>query len=604
MKKLNQRRRYVMGRRQHKFFFLLTVLSILFSFVTCADQQSAALDMDSMAWWQKTNAFEIYVNSFQDSDGDGYGDLEGIRQRLDHLKSLGVGVVWLTPVYGSPMVDNGYDVADYYSINPRYGTMDDMDRLIREADEKGIRIVMDLVFNHTSDQCGWFVESSKDKTNEYSDWYIWSDAKPDGSAPNNWRSIFGGSAWTWCETRGQYYLHTFASAQPDLNWENPDVRDALCNIANFWIDKGAGGFRMDAITYIKKPADFSDGPADGSDGMVSIHDMTANTEGILDYLEEFKEKVCEGKDICTVAEANGVAADQLHLWVGENGVFDMLFEFSHVNLEFSGAEVWCEAKAWTLRDLKKALTDSQEATKDNGWYPIFFENHDKPRSIDHYFPEDADPVLAGKAMGTILLTLRGTPFIYQGEELGFKNVSWDSIDSYDDLSSKSQYDTALDEGYTREEAMGFVHRFSRDNARTPMHWDVSEQAGFTTGTPWLPVHNNYKEVNARVEENDSASVLSWYRDLVRFRSENPVLIGGTYEEVLAGSDEIYAYIREDDLDRLLVLVNFTGDETTYDPDQAGLRETEGSQILMSSYGDTDSCIGVLRPYETVIVRAG
>lgn len=593
-----------MKRNFNRMITLLLALILVLSCQAFAETESEALDPDSMAWWQKINAFEIYVNSYQDSDGDGYGDLEGIRQRLDHLKSLGVGAVWLTPVYESPMVDNGYDVADYYTINPRYGTMDDMDRLIREADEKGIRIVMDLVFNHTSDQCEWFIESSKDRTNEYSDWYIWRDPKPDGSEPNNWRGIFGGSAWTWCEARGQYYLHTFASAQPDLNWENPDVRDALCDIANFWIDKGVGGFRMDAITYIKKPADFSDGTPDDQDGMVSIHDMTANTDGILDYLEEFKEKVCVGKDIFTVAEANGVAADQLYLWVGTNGVFDMLFEFSHVNLEFNGAEVWCKAASWTLKDLKKALTDSQEATKDNGWYPIFFENHDKPRSIDHYFPEDADPVLAGKAMGTVLLTLRGTPFIYQGEEVGFKNVSWDSIDSYNDLNSKSQYETALENGYSEEEAMEFVHRFSRDNARTPMQWDPSDEAGFTTGTPWLPVHEDYKEVNAEVEEQEPVSVLSWYQDLTAFREQNPVLIDGTYEEVLADSDEIYAYLREDDSDRLLILVNFTGEEAEYDPREAGLQEEDSPEILMSSYNDTDGSIGTLRPYESMILRAG
>lgn len=573
--------------------------------VVSAAEEPAEPGTDGMAWWQKINAYEIYVNSFQDSDGDGYGDLNGIRQRLDHLQSLGVGAIWLTPVYASPMVDNGYDVSDYYEINPRYGTMEDMDALIREAEEKGIRVVMDLVYNHTSDQCRWFLESSKDRTNAYSDWYIWRDPQPDGSAPNNWRSIFGGSAWTWCEARGQYYLHTFAPEQPDLNWADPEVRDALFDVANFWIDKGAGGFRMDAIPYIKKPDDFSDGPVDDSEGMASVHDMTANTEGILDYLREFKEKVCEGKDVFTVAEANGVTPDQLHLWVGKDGVFDMLFEFSHVNLEFQGAEVWCKAADWTLRDLKKALTDSQEATKDNGWYPIFFENHDKPRSIDHYFPEDADPVLAGKALGTVLLTLRGTPFIYQGEEIGLKNADWDSPDDYNDLNTAAQYETALKEGYTESEAMDFVHRFSRDNARTPMQWDKSEQAGFTAGTPWLPVHEDYVTRNVEAESSDPDSVLSWYRELAAFRAGNPVLLDGTYEEKLRDSEEIYAYIRENDSDRLLIMVNFSGDEAAYDPQEAGLQEAGTPEILMTNYGstDTEAAIGVLRPYEAVIIRA-
>ncbi len=560
---------------------------------------------DDLLWWQKTNAYEIYVNSFQDSNGDGYGDLNGIRSRLDHLKSLGVGAVWLTPVYESPMRDNGYDVADYYAINPHYGTMEDMDALMKEANEKGIRVVMDLVFNHTSDQNEWFIASKKSRDNEYSDWYIWRDPKEDGSEPNNWRSIFGGSAWTWCEERQQYYLHTFAVEQPDLNWENPDVRQALYDIANFWIEKGAGGFRMDAIPYIKKPADFSDGPADDAEGRADIHKMTVNTDGILDFLKEFKTKVTDGKDIFTVGEANGVSADQLKYWVGSEGVFDMIFEFSHVNLEFKESETWCKTGDWKLTDLKKALTDSQKATAANGWYPIYFENHDKSRSIDHFFPGNTDPVLAGKALGTVLLTLRGTPFIYQGEELGYTNVAWDSIDDYDDLNSHSQYEMALSEGFSEEEALDCVHRFSRDNARTPMQWDSTEQAGFTTGTPWLPVHDDYKTENADVESKDPSSVLSWYRKLTALRGEKDVLINGAYSELLSESEEIYAFERKNGNDRMVVLVNFTGEETAYDPDKAGIKEADGEKILHSSYEDIKGAepasIGVLRPYEAVLI---
>ncbi len=556
---------------------------------------------DDMKWWQKINAYEIYVNSFQDSNGDGYGDLPGIRSRLEDLSSLKVGAVWLTPVYLSPMADNGYDVADYYQINPRFGTMEDMEKLIAEADEKGIKIVMDLVFNHTSDQNQWFIESSKSKDNEYSDWYIWRDAKPDGSEPNNWRSIFGGSAWSWCEARGQYYLHTFAPQQPDLNWENPAVRQALYDAANFWIDKGVGGFRMDAIPYIKKPADFSDGIPDGNDGLVSIHDMTANSDGILDFLKEFKENVTEGKEVFTVAEANGVGPADLPKWVGENGVFDMLFEFSHVSLEFSDSQDWCEAGEWILMDLKNALSASQEATADNGWYPIFFENHDQPRSINHYFSEEADPVLAGKAIGTVLLTLRGTPFIYQGEELGYRNVSWNSIDEYDDLNSYSQYDIALKKGFSEEEAMEVVHDYSRDNARTPMQWDKSKNAGFTGGTPWLPIHEDYLKVNADTEKNDPDSVRSWYQTLVDFRADNPVLINGSYREILHENEQVYAFLRENDSDRIAVLVNFSGDEAVYDPAQALLSQ-EAEPLLWSYPGDEPGTVGTLRPYEAVVIR--
>ena len=575
--------------------YILTVSSAGLTACGCGSTKQEA---SGMKWWQETIAYEIYVNSFQDSDGDGYGDLNGIRQRLDYLEDLGVGAIWLTPVFASPMVDNGYDVSDYYEINPRYGTMEDMDDLIREAKEKGIRIVMDLVYNHTSDQCRWFTESARSKDNPYSDWYIWRDPKPDGSEPNNWRGIFGGSAWTWCEARGQYYLHTFAKEQPDLNWANPEVRKALCDAANFWLDKGVGGFRMDAIPYIKKPADFSDGAANDSEGKVSIHDMTVNTEGILDYLHEFKKNVTEGKDIFTVGEANGITAEQLPQWVGEKGVFDMVFEFSHLNQ----AEIWCRAGKWKLQNLKKALTASQEATRNNGWYPVFFENHDLSRSINAYFPDGADPVLAGKAMGTILLTLRGTPFIYQGEELGMRNVSWESIDSYNDLNTRVQYETAIKEGFSEEEAMGFVHRFSRDNARTPMQWEDAPGVGFTDGKPWLPVGDDCRTVNAASEEQDPGSVLNWYKRLSALRKENPVLISGSYTEVLPDSETIFAYVRENDSDRLLVLVNFSGEESIYDPAEAGLSDAGKAQILLSNYEDEKAQPGILRPYEAVVIR--
>ena len=571
---------------------------LVFLLFFCSAAQAGT---ETLSWWQKTNVYEVYVNSFQDTDGNGYGDIKGITEHLDYLKALGIGAVWLTPVFASPMRDNGYDVADYYEINPLYGTNEDIDTLLAEARDRGIRIVLDLVFNHTSSDHKWFRESEKSRDNEYSDWYIWRDAKPDGSEPNNWRAIFGGSAWTWSETRQQYYLHTFAESQPDLNWENPAVRQALYDVANYWADKGAGGFRMDAIPYLKKPTGLPDGVPDSTDGTVSIHDMTANTDGILDFLHEFKEKVQSGRDIFTVGEANGVPAEDLPEWVGENGVFDMIFEFSHINLEFEGAETWCEAKDWTLEDLKKALTGSQIATADNGWYPIFFENHDKPRSISHYFPADADPVLAGRALGTVLLTLRGTPFIFEGEELGYVNIAWDSIDDYNDLNSKSQYQIALQHGFTEEEAMAFVHRFSRDNARTPMQWNEEKDGGFTSGTPWLPVHDDYMTENASDEQQDPDSVLSWYLTLAGFRSEHPVLLDGTYREVAGDSGQIYAYIREDGTQKLLIAVNFTGSEVPLDLGGFGEEEI---RILLTSYDkDADQAQpDLLRPYEALVME--
>ncbi len=394
-------------------------------------------------------------------------------------------------------------------------------------------------------------------------------------------------------------MHTFAASQPDLNWENPEVRQALCDIANYRVEKGVGGFRMDAIPYIKKPADFSDGEPDSPDGMVSVHTMTANTEGILEYLHEFKEQVQDGTDIFTVEEANGVHSENLPDWVGTNGVFDMVFSFDH----FPDGEIWCEEREWSLTDVKKALSDSQAATAENGWYPIYFGNHDKARSINSFFPEDADPTLAGRAMGTVLLTLRGTPFLYEGEELGYVNVAWPSIDDYNDLNSRNQYEIALEQGYTEEEAMAFVQRYSRDNARTPMQWNDESNAGFSTGTPWLPVHDDYRTENAVSEATDPTSVLEWYITLVDFRKTNEVLIDGNYTEIDASSEQVYVFLRENENENLLVAVNFTGENTAVDLSEANIDSVADVEVLRSSYGGIDengANAEVLRPYEAIV----
>ena len=565
---------------------------------TSEDSGNVGEEADPFQWWQKTIAYEIYVKSFMDSDGSGTGDLNGITSRLDHLKSLGVGAVWLTPCYVSPQADNGYDIADYYNIDPAYGTMEDMDTLIAEAGKRDIRIVMDLVFNHTSDQNEWFLESRSSRDNDKSDWYIWRDPKEDGSAPTNWRSIFGGSAWEYDETRGQYYLHTFLPEQPDLNWENPEVRQALIDVANFWVDKGVGGFRMDAITYIKKPAEFLDGTPDGEDGMVGIHEMTANTDGILDYLHEFKSAVQDGTDIFTVGEANGVSAEELTDWVGADGVFDMIFEFSHVNIDLPDEMNWCETRDWTLPEFKALFTASQETTlRTDGWYPMFLENHDQPRSISHFLPADADRVAGGKALGTLVLTMRGTPFIMEGEELGYVNVSWPSIDDYNDVSTKNHYQYALDEGYSQEEAMEGVHHFARDSARTPVQWDASENAGFTTGTPWLPVYDDYAVYNAAVEGEDPDSVLSWYITLARLRKEHPELAVGDYTELFHENEQIFAYTRESDAGKAIVLINLSTEPASYDP-----ACVENAALLLGTNGTSEK--GSLAPLEAVSYEEG
>ena len=545
-------------------------------------------------WWKDTIAYEIYVKSFKDSDGDGIGDLRGIISELDYLQNLGVGVIWLTPCYVSPQADNGYDIADYYNIDPAYGTMDDMDELIAEARKRDIRIVMDLVFNHTSNENEWFQESRSSRTNEKSDWYIWADPREDGSAPNNWRSIFGGSAWEYDETREQYYLHTFLREQPDLNWENPEVRQALSDVARYWIDKGVGGFRMDAITYIKKPAGYPDGTSDASDGTAGIHGMTANTDGILEFLHEFEEAALKGTDIFTVGEANGVSADELPEWVGADGVFDMVFEFGHVLLDLPDEMNWCATREWRLTDLKKLLSASQETTiGTNGWVPVFFENHDQPRSINHFLPEGTDRIAGGKVLATLLLTMRGTPFIMEGEELGFVNVAWPSIDDYNDVSTRNHYAFAIREGYSEEEALAGVHRFARDSSRTPMQWDDSEHAGFTTGTPWLPVSDDYRTVNAATELADPDSVLNWYISLARLREAHAELREGNYQELFPENEQIFAYSRETENAKAIILINFSAESATYDP-----ACVENAEVILGTH-DTNGK-GMLAPLEAVI----
>ena len=510
-----------------------------------------------------------------------------------------MGAVWLTPVYDSPQKDNGYDVADYKAIWPQFGTMDDMDELIAEAGKRGIRIVMDLVFNHTSDEHAWFVESRSSRDNDKADWYIWRDGKTSGSPeqggtpPNNWGSIFGGSAWTWDQTREQWYLHTFGSFQPDLNWENPDVRAALYEIANFWADKGAGGFRIDAITYIKKPAGLPDGASVDEQGLSPIHDATANTPGILDFLHEFKSEVREGRDIFCVGEANGVPADELGEWVGADGVFDMIFEFSVGHVPMDPSERWYVQTDWKLTDVKSVISASQRNTAENGWYPMFWENHDQPRSVSNFFLDGVDFRGAAKVLAAVLLTMRGTPFVYQGEELGLANVEWDSIDDYNDASSHNQYRMALDNGLSEAEALARVQKFSRDNARTPMQWDTTANAGFTEGTPWLPVHDDYAVQNVEVENADADSVLVWYRQLAALRASREEMLAGTWEELMADSELVFAFERAAGEARSITLANWTEDEVDYDA--ALVKDLE---LLAGSYGDAEA--GKLRPLEAVV----
>ncbi len=579
---------YVVNQKMLKKIISCAVVSCVF--FGCAQKEEVSMQKSQkLEDWKKTICYEIYPSSFQDSDGDGVGDLKGITQRLDYLESLNVGCIWLTPVYASPMRDNGYDVSDFYQINPLYGTMADMDELLQQAKKHHIQVMMDLVFNHVSNESAWFLESKKNRTNPKSDWFIWKDPKPDGSAPNNWRGIFGGSAWTFSEERRQYYLHTFADFQPDLNWENPEVRQALYDIANFWIQKGVGAFRMDAIVYIKKPTDFRNGVPDAADGLTLIHTMTANSAGILDFLHEMKREVFDGKNVFTVAEANGILPEDLKFWVGDSGVFDMLFEFEHLQ----GSDIWFSTKTRSTKEIKQAIFKSEKETAKNGWYPVFFENHDKPRSVNAYFPETADKTLAAKAILTLLFTLRGTPFLYQGEELGMENVTWNSIDCFKELNSKSQYAMALKEGFLPQEALRFVQKYSRDNARTPMQWNAEKNAGFSSGKSWIPVHENYKQINVATENVNENSVLAWTKKLLDFRKNSEILLQGNWEPILENDENIFAYKRTFGGKSIFVFVNFSEKEIALEENFM-----QKAKQIFSSYGDEKK--NAIRPFESKI----
>ena len=546
-------------------------------------------------WWKNSVVYQIYPRSFKDSNGDGFGDLKGIIEKLPYLQNLGIDVIWLSPVFDSPQDDNGYDISDYRKIYAGFGSNEDMDELIGKAHEHGIKIILDLVVNHTSDEHAWFVESRKSKDSKYSDYYIWKDPKADGSEPNNWGSSFCGSAWEYDEERGQYYLHFYSRKQPDLNWENPEVRQALFDAANFWLDKGVGGFRIDAIVYIKKPA-FEDGPVDGADGLSGIHEMTANTPGILDFLHEFRRNVFDGHDIFTVGEANGVSPEELPQWVGKDGVFSMLFEFSHLELSYPEGEIWCKRFAWKLGQLKDALSASQAATAKEGWYPIFFENHDQNRAMHRYFPEGTDPKTAAKALATVLFTLRGTPFVYEGEEIGMTNTAFPKIEDYNDISTHGQYEYALKEGLSPEEALKAVQFQSRDNARTPMQWTRDTNAGFTSGKPWLPVHKDFMDCCVEAESEDGTSVLSYYRQMNRERTEgkaSEILLQGSYEELLHEDEHVYAFKRVLGEHAAYTVVNFTNDTVTYDSSVF-----EDADILIGNYENVQK--GTLRPAEAVV----
>ncbi|MFC4737909.1 alpha-glucosidase [Bacillus daqingensis] len=494
-------------------------------------------------WWQDAVVYQVYPKSFQDSNGDGIGDLQGVIQKLDYLQDLGIRIIWLSPVYASPMDDNGYDISDYRAIAAEFGTMADMEELLTEAKMRGMEILMDLVINHSSDEHAWFQESRQNRTNSKHDWYIWCDPREDGTEPNNLRSIFGGSCWEFDEARGQYYFHSFSKKQPDLNWENPEVRKALYDMINWWLEKGIAGFRVDAITFIKKNDHYADVVPDAPDGTAVVK---PNNPGIGEFLMELKQETFDRYDALTVAEAPGVPLEQMPEFVGEEGYFSMLIEFDHVDLDIDESGRWYRLQDWNLLDFKRAIAGSQEMINRIGWSALYLENHDQPRSLNKFIPEADHGVRTAKLLAVTYFLLRGTPFIYQGQELGMTNVSYTSIEDYNDLSTIDQYQAAVREGIAEEEAFALVARRSRDNSRTPMQWSEEQHGGFSSGHPWLAANPNYAIINAEQAVSDEASIFHFYKQLTALRRASPykeILVHGTFEHVNEHHPYVFSYKR-------------------------------------------------------------
>ena len=512
-------------------------------------------------WWHDKVAYQIYPKSFLDSNGDGIGDLRGIISKLDYLKELGIDIIWLSPIYKSPFVDQGYDISDYYSIAEEFGTMEEFDELLEEAKKRDMYIIMDLVINHCSDKHEWFQKALADLDGEYADYFYFRNGK-NGNPPSNYRSYFGGSAWEQVPGTDMYYLHMFSKEQPDLNWENPNLRQKLYNMINWWLEKGLAGFRIDAIINIKKNLDFPDFEPDGNDGMAGCWKMVDSVDGVGEFLEELKTNTFQKYDAFTVGEVFNMKEDELPQFIGEDGHFSTIFDFSAHCLS-DGEHGWYDASAIDFKEWRDTIIKSQLEIQQYGFEANIIENHDEPRGVSRFLPEYAQTPAGTKMLGTINILLRGIPFIYQGQEIGMKNAIWSSIEEFDDISTKDQYHMAREAGFTDEEALKVCNRMSRDNARTPVQWNNQENAGFTTGTPWLKVNSNYKEINVENQENDDDSVLNYYRRLIsirKFPEYKDVFTYGRFIPVYQDTDYTMAFYRKDENQRILVAANF-GKET-------------------------------------------
>ncbi|QNF27296.1 glycoside hydrolase family 13 protein [Metabacillus sp. KUDC1714] len=555
--------------------------------------------MELKKWWKEAVVYQIYPRSFMDSNGDGIGDLQGIISKLNYLKDLGIDVIWICPIYKSPNEDNGYDISDYQDIMAEFGTMEDFDLLLDEAHKRGMKIIMDLVINHTSDEHPWFVESRSSKDNPKRNYYIWADPKEDATEPNNWESIFGGSAWEYDEKTGQYYMHIFATGQPDLNWENPKVRQELYAMVNWWLDKGIDGFRIDAISHIKKRPGFLDMPNPENKRYVPSFDAHMNQEGIHVFLEEFKQETLDKYDVMTVGEANGVTIEDADLWIGEEkGKFNMVFQFGAFELWGKSAD-----NEINLPAFKESFTVWQKGLEGSGWNALFLENHDVPRSVSTFGNDSDYWDQSAKALATMYLLMKGTPFIYQGQEIGMTNVQFESIEDYNDIAIKNLYELEKENGKTHDEIMEIIWKRGRDNSRTPMQWSQEWNAGFTTGTPWLKLNPNYKQINVENALNDPDSLYFYYKKLIQMRKDNPTLIYGTYDILLAKHEQIYAYTRTLKDETILILTNLSDKEARFDlPEDLTYNSKE---LLISNYNSNQSKDiqkTILKPFEARVYK--
>ena len=550
-------------------------------------------------WWKNAVVYQIYPRSFKDSNGDGIGDLQGIYEKLDYLAELGINVIWMSPVYKSPNDDNGYDISDYQDIMDDFGTMADFDRVLAKAHSLNIKIMMDLVVNHTSDEHKWFIESKKSKDNPYHDYYMWADPDKNGNPPNRWESCFSGSAWEYVESVGQFYLHSFSKKQPDLNWDNPVVRDEVFKMMTWWCDKGIDGFRMDVISMISKYPGLPDGPENGNG-------YTGNTScdgpNIHKYLREMNEKVLSKYRLITVGECPGVNAEQAKKYANIDGSeLDMIFQFEHVSgsaLKPCHHGKW-DGEAMTMPELRANFTKWQKDLEGCAWNSLFLSNHDQPRCVSR-FGNDSEQYreLSAKMLATMTHFQKGTPYVYQGEELGMTNAYMENIADYRDIESLNAYkELTTKENIPATTVMGYIKAVGRDNARTPMQWDASENGGFTSGTPWLQVNKNYKTITAAAQVNDPDSVFAYYKKLIALRHTNEVMVNGVYDVLIPDHPQIYAYTRTLGDKQLLVLCNDSEKEVGV-PAEIEEKIAGAQGILIQNYKDVKA--GVLRPYEAVV----